>query len=603
MKKFITLLLLILISFFGNSQTLNEETSALLDSLNKYKFLNSSKALNYGLQALEINDPGAISQDITDINVVIGEVLFYQNNFAKSIEYYIAALNLHNLLPVKDRRHKYVNEPPWILVALGNLYYKIERFEIAEKKYLEAIDNFNLLEEEFSIDKTNGLSTSKTNIALIYSTLGDVQKAESQYKDVLELKKKNNNVAFIIYQYMELMRFYYKYNMTEKGDDLYDLATSLYKESIDIEKGDRLKEVKIWYSYVLSVYGSNLLKLKKIKEALISLNESKKITVAQNHNTHVFPDVDLEIAKCYYELQSYNKAENVLLKALNSNIVLLEPNNSNPDKKKLEKLIFLSKIYNIQGKKTEIIKVKDSIIKNYQKQDDYDFNIIENRLVLYEKEKEITKNKLEKTRLTYTTYIGLLSFILIIIAFFSRFKFQRERNSRLELEKNEVSLKLESKNRELVSKANFILQRNEYLKNIILKLNKSEVNEQSFRRVKKEVSELINSEKSYEEFDKIFTNVYPKFYKILNDKHNLSQTYLRLAAYIRMNQSNNEIAKICGVSIRTVETQRYRLSKLLNLDKNENLNSYIHKINYANVNAANAVQGADLQATKLWGAK
>jgi len=579
MKKIILVFLFILISFFGNSQTLNEETSALLDSLNKYKFLNSSKALNYGLQALEINDPGAISQDITDINLVIGEVLFYQNNFAKSIEYYIAALNMHNLLPIKDRLHKYVNEPPWILVALGNLYFKIERFEIAEKKYLEAIDNFNLLEEEFSIDKINGLSTSKTNIALVYSTKGDVQKAESQYKDVLELRKKNNNAAFTIYQYMEMMRFYYKYNMTEKGDDLYDLATSLYKESLDIEKGDRLKEVKIWYSYVLSVYGSNLLKLKKIKEALISLNESKKITLTQNHNTTVFPDVDLEIAKCYYELQSYNKAENVLLKALNSNIVLLEPNNSNSDKKKLEKLIFLSKIYNIQGKKTEIIKVKDSIIKNYQKQDDLDFNIIENRLVLYEKEKEINKNKLEKTRLTYTTYIGLLSFIIIIIAFFARFKFQRERNSRLELEKNEVSLKLESKNIELVSKANFILQRNEYLKNIISKLNKSEVNEQSFRRVKKEVSELISSEKSYEEFDKIFTNVYPKFYKILNDKHNLSQTYLRLAAYIRMNQSNNEIAKICGVSIRTVETQRYRLSKLLKLDKNENLNSYIQRIN------------------------
>jgi tetratricopeptide (TPR) repeat protein len=579
MKKSILVFLFILISFFGSSQTLNEETSALLDSLNKYKFLNSSKALNYGLQALEINDPGAISQDITDINLVIGEVLFYQNNFAKSIEYYIAALNMHNLLPVKDRLHKYVNEPPWILVALGNLYFKIERFEIAEKKYLEAIDNFNLFEEEFSIDKINGLSTSKTNIAAIYSIKGDVQKAESQYKEVLELRKKNNNAAFTIYQYMEMMRFYYKYNMTEKGDDLYDLATSLYKESLDIEKGDRLKEVKIWYSYVLSVYGSNLLKLKKIKEALISLNESKKITLTQNHNTTVFPDVDLEIAKCYYELQSYNKAENVLLEALNSNIVLLEPNNSNSDKKRLEKLIFLSKIYNIQGKKTEIIKIKDSIIKNYQKQDDLDFNIIENRLVLYEKEKEINKNKLEKTRLTYTTYIGLLSFIIIIIAFFARFKFQRERNSRLELEKNEVSLKLESKNRELVSKANFILQRNEYLKNIISKLNKSEVNEQSFRRVKKEVSELISSEKSYEEFDKIFTNVYPKFYKILNDKHNLSQTYLRLAAYIRMNQSNNEIAKICGVSIRTVETQRYRLSKLLKLDKNENLNSYIQRIN------------------------
>ena len=581
MKKIITLLLLILISFFGNSQTLSEETSVLLDSLNKYKFINYNKALNYGLRALDINDPKEISINIFDINAGLGEILFYQNNYAKSIEYYLTALNLHNLLPVKDRRHKYVNEPPWILVALGNLYYKIERFEIAKEKYLEAIDNFNLIEDELISYKINGLITSKTNIALIYSTLGDFQKAESQYKDVIELRKKAGYEATVIYQYMEIMQFYYKYNMTEKGDDLYELATILYKESIEVKKGDSLEEIKIWYSYVLSVYGSNLLKLKKIKQALVSLNESKKIIEDQNYNTTVYPDVNLEIAKCYYELQSYNKAENALLESLNSNNLISEPKpiNFNSDKRKLEKLLFLSKIYTIQGKKTEIIKIKDSIIKTYQRQDDLDFNIIENRLVLYEKEKEINKNKSEKTRLVYTTYIALLSFIIIIIAFFSRFKFQRERNSRLELEKNEVSLKLESKNIELVSKANFILQRNEYLKNIILKLNKSEVNEQSFRRVKKEVSELINSEKSYEEFDKIFTNVYPKFHKILNDKHNLSQTYLRLAAYIRMNQSNNEIAKICGISIRTVETQRYRLSKLLKLDKNENLNSYIHKIN------------------------
>ena len=581
MKKLIILFLFTLISFFGNSQTLNEETSVLLDSLNKYKFTNYNKALNYGLQALEINDPEEISINIFDINAGLGEILFYQNNYAKSIEYYLTALNLHNLMPIKDRRYKYVNEPPWILVALGNLYYKIERFEIAKMKYLEAIDNFNLIEDEFISSKINGLSTSKNNLALVYSSLGDFQKAESQYKEVLESRKKTGKKSVIIFQYMMMMQFYYKFNMHETGDDLYDLATSLYNELKYSNKGDNLEEIKIWYSYVLSVYGSNLLKLKKIKQALISLNESKKIIVAQNHNTTVYPDVNLEIAKCYYELQSYNKAENALVESLSSDNLVSEPKpiNFNSDKRRLEKLLFLSTIYNVQGKETEVIKIKDSIIKTYQRQDNLDFNIIENRLVLYEKEKEINKNKLEKTRLTYTTYIGLLSFILIIIAFFSRFKYQRERNSRLELEKNEVSLKLESKNRELVSKANFILQRNEYLKNIISKLNKSEVNEQSFRRVKKEVSELINSERSYEEFDKIFTNVYPKFYKILNDKHNLSQTYLRLAAYIRMNQSNNEIAKISGISIRTVETQRYRLSKLLKIDKNQNLNSYIQRIN------------------------
>lgn len=342
MKKIITLLLLILISFFGNSQTLSEETSVLLDSLNKYKFINYNKALNYGLRALDINDPKEISINIFDINAGLGEILFYQNNYAKSIEYFLTALNMHNLLPVKDRHYKYVNEPPWILVALGNLYYKIEKFEIAKEKYLEAIDNFNLIEDEFLTVKINGLSTSKTNIALIYSTLGDFQKAESQYKDVIELRKKAGYEATVIYQYMEIMQFYYKYNMTEKGDDLYDFATSLYKESIGIKKGDSLKEIKIWYSYVLSVYGSNLLRLKKIEEALISLNESKKILVAQNYNTTVYPDVNLEIAKCYYELQSYNKAENALLESLSSDNLISEPKpiNFNSDKRRLEKTTF-----------------------------------------------------------------------------------------------------------------------------------------------------------------------------------------------------------------------------------------------------------------------
>ena len=45
-----------------------------------------------------------------------------------------------------------------------------------------------------------------------------------------------------------------------------------------------------------------------------------------------------------------------------------------------------------------------------------------------------------------------------------------------------------------------------------------------------------------------------------------------------MNQTNNEIAKISGISLRTVETQRYRLSKMLNIYKNQSLNSYIQNI-------------------------
>jgi len=76
----------------------------------------------------------------------------------------------------------------------------------------------------------------------------------------------------------------------------------------------------------------------------------------------------------------------------------------------------------------------------------------------------------------------------------------------------------------------------------------------------------------------MFSQVYPKFYKKLNAITKLSQTDIRLASYIRMNHTNNEISRISGISFRTVESQRYRLSKKLDLAKGQDLNSFIQNL-------------------------
>ena len=64
----------------------------------------------------------------------------------------------------------------------------------------------------------------------------------------------------------------------------------------------------------------------------------------------------------------------------------------------------------------------------------------------------------------------------------------------------------------------------------------------------------------------------------MNENYNLSKVDFRLIAYIKMNKSNNEIAQISGISLRTVQSQRYRLAKKLKLEKNQNLNSFIFSI-------------------------
>jgi hypothetical protein len=43
-------------------------------------------------------------------------------------------------------------------------------------------------------------------------------------------------------------------------------------------------------------------------------------------------------------------------------------------------------------------------------------------------------------------------------------------------------------------------------------------------------------------------NVYPEFYKKLNEKFKLSKTDLKLAAYIKMKHSHDIITRISGVT-------------------------------------------------------
>ena len=156
---------------------------------------------------------------------------------------------------------------------------------------------------------------------------------------------------------------------------------------------------------------------------------------------------------------------------------------------------------------------------------------------------------------------------------------KEERNIRLEAEQQVIEAELENKQIELVNKTNFIAQRNEYLEKLRGSIDKEEkeTSESKIsRKIKNDINRIIGSEKVFEDFENQFNKVYPDFFKdMLAQFGKLSNTDLRLSAYIKMNQSNSQIAQITGASIRTVESQRYRLSKKLDLTKEDDLNSLI----------------------------
>lgn len=540
--------------------TYAQEWSSLLDSIDKYKEFDPQKSLKFGFQALEKTNFDEISYNLYDLNFKIASVFYLAKNYEKSFQFLTTSLSIYELLPIKERRYKFIKKPPWLLALLGNVYFRLGRYERAKKIYNEAIINFNLIEEKE--EKNYGLNTSDDSLGNIYLDQNDSDEAEKYYKRSLERRINFGKVSDIMFSYSLLTKFYFKINKIELGLKYLKLAEELFENS----KTNSKSETPIFYSKTISAYASYLKTNGEILKALDLFKKAKNL-IKYYPDLHL-QDVNFSISECFYELKKYNQTNEIILENLNSEFFNINNTISNYQ--------LLLKSYSAQKRFKDLLLINDSLNYYSSKQkkiNSISFGDLETQLIISEKQKELNLNKIKYNKYQYLFIIFILSFIAVVIILLYNFNYQKEKNIRLDLEKKQIMNELDSKNRELVSKANFIVQRNEFLVNLNSKINKI-----SSDNIKKEIKSAINAEKSYEEFDKIFTQVYPGFYENLKSKHDLSQTYLRLVAYIKMNENNNEIATLSGVSLRTVETQRYRLSKILNLKDDQDLNSYIMNI-------------------------
>ena len=79
-------------------------------------------------------------------------------------------------------------------------------------------------------------------------------------------------------------------------------------------------------------------------------------------------------------------------------------------------------------------------------------------------------------------------------------------------------------------------------------------------------------------FDVHFEKVHENFFKKLKEiDPGISKRELRLCAFVKMNLTNKEIAPLLNISIRGVETARYRVRKKLDVN-DENFNSFLENL-------------------------
>lgn len=556
-------ILLILTSFFAFSQN----TERLRDSIVKYRNSNPSLAVEYGIQYANDDFSKIPNAKTSGTHALIGEILLEMQLYVSALNYFNRSIDLYNSIPKSERKNP-VDQPPWVILNIGNVYLQNGELDKAKSKYHEAKQLFKqFLNKE---EKQFGLNTSDSNLALILEKEGDFDAAEKIYHEIYQRRLKSKKTEDILYSLSQIIAVkLHKKEFISAENKLQEVIQIYNNQKTAVPKTSIITRN---YGYSFIVFAAYYQSIREYKNAIKYLNKAKTIL-------KYFPNeinaLGSRLAECYLGLDDFDKAEEVA----NENLKI---KNLNESEKRYNYKV-LENIYKKKDFKTGLLKIKDSLIlisSGYKPVDRIlkTLNNLEIQIQLANSAREMNND-----RIKYNTYLYIL-IICSIILFFSlitikfNYNFQKEKGNRLEAEKNLIYNELEEKNRELVSKSNFILQRNEYLKKIQTKLEASDSSVNNLKSASYELNSVINSEKSYKDFDRVFVSVYPNYFKTLNNIAKLTTTDLRLAAFIKMNHTNSEIAIISGVSTRTIESQRYRLSKKLNLNKEDSLNSFLLSI-------------------------
>jgi tetratricopeptide (TPR) repeat protein len=557
----------IILLFFFTSLVFAQNSKQLRDSIIKYKDTDPSLAIEFGIEFNALTQNQEPNSEIQNTFALMGEILLNMGLNASALDYLKQSVKIYGAISKEERNFPNISQPPWVILNIGSIYFSNGDYDKAEEKFKEAISLFEKISDKDQ--KFFGINTATSNLALISQTKQDYKKAEKLFRDVYERRKEYGKAEDILYSMASIVTISVLNNDDLSAQDILDTAENFYKNEIQSGNNQPILKRNMGYMY-LNMGAINQYK-KQFEKAIFYLNKSEPYIEDFPFDLSA---IGSRLAECYLGLNNLEKAENIANKNLKVKNL--------SEQEKIYNYKVLENVYKAKGLNSKLLKIKDSLILISSGSS---ASKILKSLNNFETEVQLANSarELNESKIRYNTYLFVL-IICSIILFFSlatirvNYNYQKEKGNRLEAEKQLISSKLDQKNRELVSKSNFILQRNEYLKKIKTKLESSESTANNLQSASYELNSVINSEKSYKDFDKMFVNVYPDFYSKLNKIAELSSTDLRLASYIKMNHTNSEIAIISGVSSRTIESQRYRLSKKLNLDKDQSLNSFLMSI-------------------------
>lgn len=168
-------------------------------------------------------------------------------------------------------------------------------------------------------------------------------------------------------------------------------------------------------------------------------------------------------------------------------------------------------------------------------------------------------------------------------------EFEAEKSLRekqiMQLEKEKLEYDLQHKSQEMANLMINFVRKNEMLTEIKSEIFKvaASLKGESAREGKRlllvinsKIDSNIQSDEVLKRIEDQFDLIHNNFMKRLHDRHpDLSNNERMMCAYLKMNLSTKEIAPLLNISVRGVETIRYRLRKKFGLEREDSLTDYL----------------------------
>jgi DNA-binding CsgD family transcriptional regulator len=152
----------------------------------------------------------------------------------------------------------------------------------------------------------------------------------------------------------------------------------------------------------------------------------------------------------------------------------------------------------------------------------------------------------------------------------------------IKLQNDNLQAEISHKNIQLADSTLAIIKKNELLIEIKDELDRQQdmlgqgYPQRYFERLMALINKNISNDNDWNVFEELFDQAHENFFKRLKAAYpDLTQSDLKLCAYLKLNLSSKEIAPLLNISFRGVETRRYRLRRRMGLDADENLVEFI----------------------------